>query len=93
MHGLETLITLNARAAGREMGLADTDGNDQLAEAIHRAATEHPTEPEQFGPADDETLVILGLAEPKYPMLGGPDLNDETYLEFTTGYLNARKDG
>ena len=78
MRSLDGIIRANARAAGREAGHADTDGNDRLAERIHAAAIEHV---EQL--TDD-------LLEPQR---GGPDINDESYPWFATGFLNGRKDG
>ncbi len=95
MRSLEAIIVMNARAAGREMGHADSDGNDALAEAIHKAATEHPAETVM----SDEALAALTdddidrmLDERESAPYHAADLNDETYVEFTTGYLAARKE-
>ena len=73
MRALEEIIIRNARAAGREGGHADTDGDDRLASAIHAAAIEH------------HRLHDV--------LIDGPDLNDESYLQFTTGYLRGRSEG
>ena len=89
MRSLEAIIVMNARAAGREMG------HDALAEAIHKAATEHPAETVM----SDEALAALTdddidrmLDERESAPYHAADLNDETYVEFTTGYLAARKE-
>ena len=47
MRSLEGIIAMNARAAGREAGHADTDGNDRLVSAIH-AAVLMPYDNEEF---------------------------------------------
>ncbi len=67
--------------------------DDVLAEQIHLANCEHAEPEEQLGPLTDDVLESVGLLEPEYPQRGGPDLIDEGSMWFTTGFLNARKDG
>jgi len=97
MHSLETIIARNAKAAGREGAHADSDGDDRLASAIHAAATEHGASafcgvcvyPMIDHAGADHDFVVVAHD----PTVDKPDLNDESYPWFATGYLDGRKDG
>ena len=102
MRALEQIIAMNAQAAGREAGHADTDGDDRLAERIHAAAVEHG--PSQF--CGDERGCPFTRAEhidlelphafvpvESDPQVDGPDRNDESYMWFATGFLRGRSEG
>jgi hypothetical protein len=110
MHGLGTIIAMNAKQAGREAALALNDGDERLSDAIHTAAIEHA--PSKYcGECDllasdhivspgvviaggvwliDHEFVIVGASRPR---LDGPDVNDLSYVTFTNGFLEGRKDG
>ncbi len=48
MRALEVLIAMNSRAAGREAGHADSDGNDRLVSAILAAEAAHDDDALEF---------------------------------------------
>ena len=48
MRALDVLIAMNDRAAGREAGHADNDGDDRKASAIHAAVYVTTTDNEDF---------------------------------------------
>jgi hypothetical protein len=48
MRALEEIVKANARAAGREAGHADNDGDDWLVAAIHAADDKHDDKDNDF---------------------------------------------